>query len=188
MPTFDGFSVQQLAICVDFDGPIHAYRRGWHDGTIYDEVVPGVAAALFALQRLGFWIIIHTSRVSPLPGTESEPAGHVGRRVELVEDWLRRQGVPFDEVWSGHGKPCAVAYVDDRAVPFIPQQGWPGALANLIFGLQSAGLLSAETSSANPEHPDRRAGVEERASVSGPRIVVPDGNDAPDGEGGGTPG
>ncbi len=36
-------------ICVDFDGVIHWYRKGWCDGKIYDEPVPGAIQWLVEL-------------------------------------------------------------------------------------------------------------------------------------------
>ncbi|GAA4226098.1 hypothetical protein GCM10022254_09930 [Actinomadura meridiana] len=50
-----------MTIAVDFDGVIHAYSRGWQDGTIYDEPVPGAVDALHALMGQ-YAVFIHTSR------------------------------------------------------------------------------------------------------------------------------
>ncbi|MFB4275740.1 hypothetical protein ACBJ59_10645 [Nonomuraea sp. MTCD27] len=38
-------------IAVDFDGVIHTYGKGWHDGSIYDEPVPGALDALRSLMK-----------------------------------------------------------------------------------------------------------------------------------------
>ena len=37
-----------------------------------------------------------------------------------IYDWLIDNGVPFDEIWHGPGKPFANEYWDDRAVCFEP--------------------------------------------------------------------
>src|SRR5690606_42044179 len=38
-------------VAVDFDGVIHAYSRGWQDGSIYDEPVPGAVDGLRQLME-----------------------------------------------------------------------------------------------------------------------------------------
>jgi hypothetical protein len=112
-------------VCVDFDGVIHAYSRGWLDGSIYDEPVPGAFHALGKLMET-YAVVIHTTR-DPLQ----------------VVPWLRGvhgiscradDGEPRD-FWNTPGvalvsrrKYPAVAYIDDRAIRFTD---WDQALAEL---------------------------------------------------------
>lgn len=111
-------------IAVDFDGVIHAYSRGWQDGTIYDGPLPGALDAIRELQTRCA-VFVHTSR-SP----------------EQVAEWLRSHGVDAvsDAAFDGafwnrqdlvlvtNRKLAAVAYLDDRAVRFVD---WGQAMADL---------------------------------------------------------
>lgn len=111
-------------VAVDFDGVIHAYSRGWQDGSIYDEPLPGAFEALGTLHDQGYAVFIHTTR---------DPAS--------VADWisdrsrLRTTNADPGEFWNDttqilvtNRKLPAVAYIDDRAIRF---ESWPQALADL---------------------------------------------------------
>jgi hypothetical protein len=112
-------------IAIDFDGVIHAYRQGWHDGTIYDEPIPGAFDALRALLA------------------EHPVAVFTAREVTSVASWLHQKtGIPVlaDSgsrigFWNERGallvtnrKIAAFAYIDDRAIHFTD---WPAALDEL---------------------------------------------------------
>lgn len=128
-------------IGVDFDGVIHRYSKGWFDGTIYDEPIPGALDGLHTLMR-HYAVFIHTAR-SPLD----------------IAPWLVQRGFdvqveyPGDptQFWTERGvllvtrrKLPALAYLDDRAVRFT---SWPLALAELL------------PADAAKETPDGGAGV-----------------------------
>lgn len=102
-------------IAVDFDGVIHKYSKGWHDGMIYDEPVEG---AIEALQKLlqSYCVVVFSTR---------EP--------RMIEVWfLNNFPIPVEIVpddgkfeWTKQGvlgitnrKLKAFMYVDDRAVRF----------------------------------------------------------------------
>lgn len=113
---------RKQTIAVDFDGVIHQYSRGWHDGTIYDPPVEGTLEALERLHRR-YRVVIFTTRVNPdMPGGNAQ--------YKRVIDWLEEHGfeedVHFDEVT--HAKPPAVVYIDDRALHFT---SWEQALGEL---------------------------------------------------------
>jgi len=134
-----------MTLAVDFDGVVHRYSRGWHDGTIYDPPMPGALDGLRALLADDA-VFIHTTR---------EP--------EQVMPWLERYGfdVTIDERCGrcfGTGQPnqaackeCkgsgllvfwnvrrqllitnrklpATSYLDDRALRF---ENWDQAVAAL---------------------------------------------------------
>lgn len=113
-----------MTLAVDFDGVIHAYSRGWQDGSIYDDPIPGALEGLQALM----------SRDSVFIFTTRDPAQVVSwlldRGISAIADtdstrtfWNGR-----DEVLVTNRKLAAYAYLDDRAVRFTD---WPTALAEM---------------------------------------------------------
>lgn len=111
-----------MTVAVDFDGVIHRYSRGWHDGSIYDDPMPGALEGLRVLMEQDA-VFVHTSRDATQVGT-----------------WLKQHDfdVVLDEAtqfWDVRGmllvtnrKLAALCYIDDRAIRF---QSWPQALADV---------------------------------------------------------
>jgi len=90
-------------LCLDFDGVIHDYRKGWQDGSIYGELTDGFA--LWAeIARKYFKLVVHSSRCS-------EPEG-----LAAVQQWLADRGLDWLEV--SPTKPPAFLTIDDRALLF----------------------------------------------------------------------
>jgi hypothetical protein len=114
-------------VAVDFDGVIHAYSKGWQDGTIYDEPVPGAFDGLRSLMDR-YAVFIHTSR-------DPAPVGRwVRQRSGIETEWFEDRRNPLS-FWNGRGsllvtnlKLPAIAYIDDRAVRF---ESWEQSLAAL---------------------------------------------------------
>lgn len=108
-------------IAVDFDGVIHAYSKGWQDGTVYDEPLPGAFDALGALMQ-HHAVFIHTSRDPEQVAqwlTVKAPAAS-----NLTVTW-ETPGVHIREFWNERGallvtnrKLPAAAYIDDRGIRF----------------------------------------------------------------------
>jgi hypothetical protein len=119
-------------IAIDFDGVIHAYSRGWQDGTIYDEPVPMAFAAIEELRKK-YAIAIFTTR-----------------DVRQVSEWLQNYGLnvttewtpPFwrgvDSILVTNVKPAAVAYIDDRAIRFF---NWVQTMSDLNWLLNQPGKI-----------------------------------------------
>jgi hypothetical protein len=105
-------------ICVDFDGVIHAYSKGFHDGTIYDRPVNGTSLALERLHN-EYKVVVLSARARS------------DEQVKEIWDWLATYGLDgyVDEVTNK--KPPAVAYIDDRAVTFIDWADVPEGIRRL---------------------------------------------------------
>lgn len=111
-------------VAVDFDGVLHSYEKGWHDGTIYGDWIPGAVVALTQLTQQ-FAVFVHTTR----------NAREVARWIERMSGYGFEctTRVPRSGFWNEQGlllvtnqKLPAVAYIDDRAVRFV---NWPDALS-----------------------------------------------------------
>ena len=113
-----------LTVAVDFDGVIHAYRQGWHDGTIYDNPVPGAFMALRTLMGTCA-VFVHTTRAP------WSVASWIEERATIPTTVDSEVGTP--EFWNNQDvllvtqrKLPAVAYIDDRAIKF---ENWDQTLA-----------------------------------------------------------
>lgn len=119
-------------LCVDFDGVIHAYSKGWLDGSIYDPPMEGAIEAMMELQSRGYWLIVFTTRAD----------------LDAVDKWLEVRwleqlermapGAPIKTALAIHpipevtgGKPGAAAYIDDHAWRFDAKLGgWDSVLSD----------------------------------------------------------
>lgn len=113
-------------VSVDFDGVIHGYRRGWDDGSIYDDPVPRSRQALMWLME-HYAVVVHTTR------DPEQVAAWITERLRLpaLAD-TREAGRKF---WGDQGvllvspmKYPSVAYIDDRAIHFV---SWRQSLLEL---------------------------------------------------------
>jgi hypothetical protein len=130
-------------VAVDFDGVLHAYTKGWHDGSVYDTPMPGSVEALTDLTKR-VAVFVHTTR-DPMQAAawlmrHYRPLIFVVERsrddggVVLVQ-FTRTDGQYVATAVGERDRPCefwndrehvlvtdrklpAVAYVDDRAIRF----------------------------------------------------------------------
>lgn len=105
-------------ICLDFDGVVHSYEKGWQDGTIYGKVTPGFFSWLMQAQE-EFNIVIYSSR-------SKTPEGRLDMGLWLEKqfaDWrsldIMGRGETKMMVTYAHEKPSAWLTIDDRAVCFM---------------------------------------------------------------------
>lgn len=115
-------------LCVDFDGVIHDYLKGWQDGTIYGDVTPrffewaSKANEHFRLQ-------IYSSRSKTQEGRDAmriwlqdqirlwiDEASLFSRSTDYTRDRYVQNVIEFFEFVSE--KPPAFLTIDDRAIQF----------------------------------------------------------------------
>lgn len=106
-------------IAVDFDGVINSYQTRGAD--LIDPPEPGALEFINYLIELGLDPVVFTTRARTPKGTLA------------VEDWLEHYGFPKMRVT--HEKFAALAYVDDRACPYIPRSGDWGSVMDRIEAL-----------------------------------------------------
>lgn len=108
-------------VCVDLDGVLARRVRAGRK----TEIGPPIDGAVEFTRALNndAEIIILTSRMSGLIGPEAE------KMKTRISKWLERHNIVYDSIHSGHGKPMAHAYIDDRAVACRPEHDGQDAFA-----------------------------------------------------------
>jgi hypothetical protein len=115
-------SEESNTIAIDFDGVIHSFELGFHDGTIYGTPIEGSIEAIKKIAKK-YTIIIYTAKAK-----KDRPLINGKTGTELVWEWLREHQLDsyIKEVTAE--KPRCVCYIDDKAIQFI---NWNQALTDL---------------------------------------------------------
>ena len=108
---------------IDFDGVIHDDYLGFHDGTIYGDLIHGSKESLELLAK-NYKLIIFTAKAKP-----SRPLVNGKTGIELIWEWLSKNGLShlISEVTAE--KPRAFAYIDDKAIRF---SNWEATIDFLV--------------------------------------------------------
>ena len=118
-----GMEDQLSNLAIDFDGVVHTFDKGWHDGTCYGEPIEGSLEAIKSLSE--HWnIIIFSAKVRPDRPLVNGMSGY-----ELVDKWLEKHGVRNYVSEITHEKPRAKFYIDDKAIEF--KNNWDEILERL---------------------------------------------------------
>jgi hypothetical protein len=118
-------------ICIDFDGVVHKYSKGWQNGVIYDDVVPGFFewAEQAAKQ---FKLVIYSSRSIDEQGQNAMLVWMVEqRRLWRAAGGKAETDAPLSFEFADK-KPPAWVTIDDRAIRFTGDWSAPALAPDAI--------------------------------------------------------
>ena len=100
-------------ICIDFDGTLADYSKGFQGDDVFGDMLPNADTATSVLKKNGWTIIVYTTR----PVTDA------------LRDWLKENKIEYDYINENPEQPenssgsklIADVYLDDRGITF---RGW----------------------------------------------------------------
>jgi hypothetical protein len=107
-----GFDSDIETLAIDFDGVIHNYDKGFHDGTCYGEPLTGSLEAVKSLASK-YKIVIYTAKARP-----DRPLVNGKTGIEHVEEWLEKHEIMKYIYEITAIKPRALLYIDDNCYRF----------------------------------------------------------------------
>lgn len=99
----------QRTLCVDLDGTLASYDH-WRGLAHIGKPIKSVVSMVRREAARGSYIIINTCRVTTAVTNRLIP-----QSLEAVCTWLKKNRIPYDEVWAATGKPYGAVYLDDKA-------------------------------------------------------------------------
>ena len=117
-------------ICVDFDGVVHSYEKGWQGGEIYGMVIPGFFEWAERAAAAGLSVVIYSSRSKTAEGRAAMKRwllvhwSHIANEADMNVDWVLLfppSGARPFQISFAHEKPPAWLTIDDRAIRFEGQ-------------------------------------------------------------------
>jgi hypothetical protein len=107
-----GFEEDYRNIAIDFDGVVHTFDKGFHDGTCYGDPIEGSLEAIKELSKK-YNVVIFTAKAKP-----SRPLVNGKTGSELVYDWLVKHDVMKYVKQITSEKPRSFIYIDDKGYRF----------------------------------------------------------------------
>jgi hypothetical protein len=105
-------------LCIDFDGVVHSYERGWQDGEIYGTVTKGFFEWAEQAAKL-FKLVIYSSRSKTEEGQLAMSLWLVAqRKAWRAAGGMHETTTPLEFEFSNE-KPPAFLTIDDRAICFM---------------------------------------------------------------------
>lgn len=117
-----GFEKDAKNLAIDFDGVIHNFDKGYHDGTCYGDPIEGSLEAIKYLSQQ-YTIIIFTAKAKP-----SRPLVNGKTGTELVQEWLEKHNVMQYVFEITSEKPRSQIYIDDKGYHF---ENWSDTLNHI---------------------------------------------------------
>lgn len=97
--------MDKKTICIDFDGVIHDYSKGYQGEDVFGQMIPNADVGTSVLKKNGWSIIIFTTR----------------KKTDKLEQWLKEHNIEYDYINenptqpdNASGKIIADVYLDDR--------------------------------------------------------------------------
>ena len=72
--------MDKKTICIDFDGVIHDYSKGYQGEDVFGEMIPNADVGTSVLKKNGWSIIIFTTR----------------KKTDKLEQWLKEHNIEYD--------------------------------------------------------------------------------------------